>query len=436
MRILIKGGTVIDPGRVNGPADVLIEEGKIVAIGPAVVAAAGREKNGLTVLDATGKVVLPGLVDLHVHLREPGFEYKETVASGSEAAVAGGFTSIACMPNTNPPLDNPDTVRLVLERARKAGHCEVGPVAAITVARQGRQPTDFAALLRAGAVAFSDDGNGVDDELVMRAAMQRGAQLGAVLIQHCEFESLSKGGVMNLGDVSSRLGFPGLDPRSEEAMVERDIALCRETGCRYHVAHVSTAHAVELVRQAKDEGLPVTAEVTPHHLLLTDEACAGGDPNTKMHPPLRTTVDVQACRRGLLDGTIDCIASDHAPHPVEEKAVGFLKAPPGIVGLETAVGLAALAMVESRLADWPQALAWFTCGPADVLNLARPGMEPGHAANLTLIDPQFRWTVDPQCFLSKGRNTPFAKWDIIGRPMGTVVGASVSLIPQAVERLL
>jgi dihydroorotase len=425
--LIIRGARVIDPfsGR-DEIVDVAIVDGMIVED------TTRRARR----IDATGWILCPGLMDIHVHLREPGQTHKETIATGTAAAAAGGFTFVATMPNTEPPLDHPDTVRFVLDRARSVGHCEVAPVAAITVGRQGRELTDFAALLRAGAVAFSDDGNGVEDESIMRAAMQRGPEFGAVLIQHCEFKSLSKGGVMNLGDVSSRLGFPGLDPRSEEAMIERDIALCRETGCRYHVAHVSTARSVQLVRQAKEDGLPVSAEVSPHHLLLTDEACAGGDPNTKMHPPLRTALDVEACRRGLLDGTIDCIASDHAPHTAEEKAVGFLNAPPGIVGLETAVGLAARAMIESALADWPQLLAWFTSGPAAVLNLARPEIEPGHPADLTMIDPQARWTVDPRRFLSRGRNTPFAEWKIIGRPVGTIRGPSLALIPEAADRLL
>ncbi|MDO8632603.1 MAG: amidohydrolase family protein, partial [Phycisphaerales bacterium] len=252
------------------------------------------------------------------------------------------------------------------------------------------------------------------------AAFIRAQEFGALLIQHCEFHAISAGGVMHLGDVSRRLGLSGLDPRSEEAMIERDIALCRETGARYHVAHISTAKAVELVRRAKSEGLPVTTEVCTHHLMLTDEACAQADPNTKMHPPLRPQADVAACRHGLLDGTIDCIVTDHAPHTAEEKSAGFLKAPAGIVGLETAVGIAAKAMIESDLADWPQLIGWLTAGPARVLRREGHTLEIGHAADLTLIDPNRRWTVDPDRFLSKSRNTPFGGWELTGRAVGTV----------------
>jgi dihydroorotase len=258
-------------------------------------------------------------MDLHVHLREPGQGHKETIETGTRSATAGGFTYVVCMPNTNPPLDEPERIRWVILRAREVGNCEVAPVACITRGRAGKELTDFAALKAAGAVAFSDDGDGVEDDNVMARAFEQAAACDALLIQHCEFRALSAGGVMHLGDVSRRLGLPGLDPKSEEAMIERDISLCRKTPARYHVAHISTARAVELVRRAKAEGLPVTTEVCTHHLMLTDDACATADPNTKMHPPLRPQSDVDACRQGLLDGTIDCIVTDHAPHTAEEK---------------------------------------------------------------------------------------------------------------------
>lgn len=416
--LLIRNGRLIDPftGR-DEIADVAIVGGLVTEV----------PRQNAHVIDATGWIVCPGLMDIHVHLREPGQTHKETIETGTAAAAAGGFTFVACMPNTRPPIDNPDTLRLVLERARTANHCDVGPVAAITKDRGGAEITDFRALQSAGAVAFSDDGDGVDDDAVMQAAFILGSEIGAVLIQHCEFRSLSAGGVMHLGDVSRRLGLPGLDPRSEEAMIQRDLDLCRRTGARYHVAHVSTARAVELVRMAKAEGLPVTTEVCTHHLALTDEACADADPNMKMHPPLRPQTDVEACRKGLVDGTIDCIVTDHAPHTIKEKAAGFTKAPPGIVGLETAVGVAAQAMIDTKLADWPQLIRWFTAGPAAVLH--RPGtpVSVGSQAVLTLLDPNAEWTVDPEKFLSKGRNTPYAGWALQGRAVGTVRGNHLTL---------
>lgn len=380
---------------------------------------------GAVEIDGTGLLVCPGLWDIHVHLREPGQTHKETIATGTAAALAGGFTFVACMPNTIPAIDTPECVRWVLQRAAGTGSCQVGAVAAITHARAGKVLTDFAALRDAGAVAFSDDGVGVERDDVMLAAFENAARLGVLLIQHCEYRGLSAGGVMHKGTVSQRLGVPGLDPRSEEAMIERDLDLCRRTGGRYHVAHISTARAVELVRAAKREGLPVTSEVTPHHLILTDDACAGGDPNTKMHPPLRTRADVDACRLGLLDGTIDCIATDHAPHTADEKGLGFLKAPPGLIGLETALGVSAMAMIGSGLASWPDLLRWFTSGPATVLNRKRPEVDTGQPIELAVIDPDLEWTVDPHQFKTAARNTPFGGWKLRGRALAVLRGVEV-----------
>lgn len=402
-------------GRELSLSEVSIRDGRLEAL----------STRDAEVLNADGLLLVPGLMDIHVHLREPGQLHKETIATGTAAAAAGGFTFVACMPNTTPALDSAESVRFVVERAHEADRCDVGVVAAITRGREGKELTDFSALLEAGAVAFSDDGVGVERDEVMRAAFERAAELDTLLIQHCEYAALSAGGVMHLGEVSQRLGLPGLDPRSEEAMIERDIDLCRQTGGRYHVAHISTTKAVELVRRAKAEGLPVTSEATPHHLLLTDEFCAAGDPNTKMHPPLRTAGDVEACRRGLLDGTIDCIATDHAPHAADEKARGFLKAPPGLIGLETAIGLAARAMVESKLAGWAELVRWFSGGPAGVLKLRRPGFETGHQANFTLLDPKGSWTVNPADFQSRSRNTPFSGWTLKGRAAAVVRGTQV-----------
>jgi len=411
--LLMRGGRIIDPASGRDEiADLAIVNGVIGDSAPA----------GAHLIDANEWIICPGLMDIHVHLREPGQTHKETIETGTAAAAAGGFTFVACMPNTKPPIDQPDVVRNVLERAKETGHCTVGPVAAITRNRAGKAATDFGALLEAGAVAFSDDGDGVEDDAVMRDAFRQAATTGALLMQHCDAGALGERGVMHLGAVSKRIGLPGLDPRFEEAMIERDIALCRETSGRYHVTHISTAQGVEMVRKAKTEGLPVTTEVAIQHLVLTDEACADGDSNTKMHPPLRTVADVDACLQGLLDGTIDCIVTDHAPHTAEEKAVGFVNAPPGIVGLETVVGLAAKAMIDSGLADWPQLIAWFTTGPASVLRCNPPRIERGKPANLALLAPKRQWTVTPDQFLSKSRNTPFGGWDLVGQPMGTVRG--------------
>lgn len=411
--LLIRHGRVIDPfsGRVE-VADIAVVDGLIAEKAP----------SHAHVIDASGLIVCPGLMDIHVHLREPGQTHKETIETGTAAAVAGGFTFVACMPNTNPPLDEPEHVRFVLDQARSVGHCEVGPIAAITRGRAGRELADFAALRQAGAVAFSDDGDGVENDGVMRAAFERAHDLNVVLIQHCEYKAISSGGVMHLGDVSRRLDFPGLDPKSEEAMIDRDIKLSKDTGGRYHVAHISTAVAVELVRRGKADGASVSAEVCPHHLILTDEACSKGDPNTKMHPPLRSARDVHACRQGLLDGTIDCIATDHAPHTSDEKGVGFAKAPPGIVGLETAVGLVAHAMIETGIAEWPDLVSWLSASPGAVLGRGDRPIKVGATADLTIIHPGMRWVVDPDKFRSKGRSTPFSGWELTGCAVGTLLG--------------
>lgn len=409
----IRGARVIDDyAGTDGVRDVHVCGGVVVDEASADV----------RVIEADGMILSPGLMDIHVHLRDPGQHHKECIETGTRAAAAGGFTFVACMPNTRPPIDSSESVRYVLDEAAKSASCAVGPIGTITKGRQGEELSDFAALKDAGAVALSDDGDGVESDDVMRAAFQRARELDLVLIQHCEYKHLSAGGVMHKGEVSEALGMPGLDPLSEEAMIERDIALCRETGGRYHVAHVSTARAVQLIREAKAEGLPVTSEVCTHHLLLTDEACRDRDPNTKMHPPLRPMSDVEACRAGLLDGTIDCVVTDHAPHAAEEKAKGFLEAPPGIIGVETAVALAARAMVETGKADWADIIRWFSSAPASVLKLKPKPIVPGAAADLTLINPRRSWTLSQETLFSRSRNTPFAGWDLTGKPVATVLG--------------
>ncbi len=416
--LVIHGGRIVDPytGR-DEIATLALLEGSIV----------DRIAGAAAMIDATDCIVCPGLMDIHVHLREPGFEHKETIETGTRAAAAGGFTYVACMPNTKPAIDTPDVVRLVQEKARLVNLCDVGVVAATTKERKGKEVTDFAALRKAGAIAFSDDGDGVEDEAVMRKAFAYAQETDSILIQHCEYQSISAGGVMHKGEVSRKLDLPGLDPDSEEAMIRRDLELCRETGVHYHVAHISTAEAVRLVKEAKSAGLKVTAEVCTHHLLLTDQTCASQGPNAKMHPPLRTEADVYACRQGLVDGTIDCIVTDHAPHAKEEKDTGMIKAPAGIVGLETAVGLVAKAMIETELADWSDLVRWFTKGAQVSLGLSPSPIETGGVANLTIIDPNKTWTVDPERFHSKSRNTPFAGWALTGDAVATIRGTRLTI---------
>lgn len=410
------GGRVIDPAAgIDRIDDLLVTAGRIESVG-------GPANPRARAIDVAGLIICPGLIDMHVHLREPGAEHKETIASGTRAAAAGGFSAVACMPNTQPAIDNLDTLGLVRRRARTAAAARVYPTATVTVGRRGAQLVDLAALKNAGAVAFTDDGDGVENDDLMRAAMQTAAEIDALLIQHCEYKSISAGGVMHQGGVCDRLGLPGLDPRSEEDMIARDIALVRETGARYHVAHISTARAVQLVRDAKSEGLPVSAEVCPHHLLLTDEACSEQDPNTKMHPPLRTQEDVAACRTGLADGTIDCIVTDHAPHTAAEKSVGFLQAPPGIVGLETALPLAAQALLATKHLDWPRLIRRMSTAPAALLRIPGGSLARGVPADITLIDPEHVWRIDPARFQSKGRNTPFGGREVVGCCVATFVG--------------
>ena len=416
---VIRGGRIIDPASaVDRVDDLIVVDGNF--------APAGVAPKGLPVIDAEGLIVCPGLIDMHVHLREPGAEHKETIETGSRAAAAGGFTAVACMPNTTPPMDNPETLKLVLDRAARAGHCRVYPIAAITRGRGGTDLIDMNALRDGGAVAFSDDGDGVEDDAVMRRALQRARRIDALVIQHCEFKSISAGGVMHKGVVSQRLGLPGIDPAAEEEMIRRDIALVRETGARYHVAHISTRGAIELVRRAKAENLPVTAEVCTHHLALTDQACLERDPNTKMHPPLRSADDVSACLAGLVDGTIDCIVTDHAPHSAEEKGSGFVTAPFGIVGLETSLPLAAKTLVGGGRMDWPRLIHQMSTAPAALLGVPGGSLSAGQPADITLIDPVARFRIEPARFRSKSRNTPFGGNQALGRVVATILGGAMT----------
>lgn len=420
MGLVIRGGWVLDASGHPRRRDVLIDGGRIAALGPRLPDA------GHDVVDASGLLVLPGLVDLHVHLREPGFEAKETIATGTQAAARGGFTTVACMPNTRPPLDRPELVRWVRAKAEREGAARVLPFACITREQAGRELADFRALRDAGALAVTDDGRGVQNAAVMRAAMREAAQLGLVVAAHCEDEALAGAGAVHAGAFARRFGLPGIPGSAEAVQVARDIALAMETGCRCHVLHLSAKESVALVRQAKALGVPVTAEVTPHHLLLCDADIPAPDANWKMNPPLRSREDREALIEGLLDGTIDFIATDHAPHTAEEKARHIAAAPFGIVGLETAFPLLYTHLVEPGVCTLKQLVDWLTVKPAQAFGLPYGRLAVGAAADLTLIDVETRRTVDPSAFASRGRNTPFAGWRLAGWPVLTMLEGRVT----------
>jgi len=414
--ILIRNGRVIDPSQqIDEVADLAIADGRITAFGR------GAPRSADEVIDAAGLIVAPGLIDMHVHLREPGFEEKETIETGTAAAAAGGFTAVACMPNTDPPLDSDAHVEFVLRQAARTASTRVYPIGALTRGRAGQELAEIGLMVRAGAVAFSDDGHGVQDAGVCLRAMQYLSMFGKLFIQHCEDRSLSGRGCMHADVTATRLGLPGLPAVAEEVMAQRDITLARLTGVRYHVAHVSTAGTVELVRRAKADGLPVSTEVCPHHLLLTDEACGGYDPNFKMNPPLRSAADVQACVAGVREATIDCLVSDHAPHSRQEKELGFQDAPFGIVGLETALPLFIKALIEPKAIDWPRLIHALSTRPAELLSVPGGTLKVGSPADVTLIDPAAEWTIDAERFRSKSRNTPFDGWKVRGRATMTLV---------------
>ena len=420
MNILIKNGQVIDPAnKVDGKLDILLSDGRIARLGkPGSIQADGAQ-----VVEASGKLVVPGLIDMHVHLREPGFEYKETIKTGLAAAKAGGFTSVCSMPNTNPVNDNRSVTEFILSEANEA-LARVFPIGAITKGSKGEELAEMAELHAAGCVAVSDDGKPVMSAAIMRRAMEYSKIFDIPVISHCEEFTLSDKGVMNEGFVSTELGLRGIPAAAEEVMVSRDIALAGLTGCRVHIAHVSTAGSVRMVREAKARGVKVTAETCPHYFTLTDEAVRGYNTMAKMNPPLRTAEDVAAIKQGLKDGTLDVIATDHAPHAMDEKSVEFDHAPFGIVGLETAVGLV-FKLVHEGVLSITEAIGKLSFNPALILKINKGTLSVGADADITIIDPDVEWTVDSSRFKSKSRNTPFERWKLKGKAVRTIVGGEL-----------
>jgi dihydroorotase len=415
MDLLVKNGRVLDPGRkIDTLTDILIRDGKIRAVGPAL-------RTDGPVLDAAGLVVTPGFFDIHVHLREPGTEEAETIGTGGAAAVAGGFVAVAAMPNTKPPNDDPATTAFIIAEARRSSPALVFPIGAISKDQKGETLAEIGEMVEAGIVGISDDGKPVMDGRLFRRALEYAQLFDLPVIQHCEDLNLSKGGVMHEGATSALLGLKGIPSAAEDTMVSRDLILAQSTGGKYHVAHLSTRRAVEMVRQAKAMGAKVTAEVTPHHFTLTDAAVSEYDTNAKMNPPLRSQDDVAALREGLADGTIDAIASDHAPHHVNLKMLEFDRAPFGITGLETAVGLA---FTELKL-PLPRLVELFSLNPQKIMRVKAWGIYEGSDAHLTLLDPARVWRFDVNQSRSKSRNSPFHGWNFTGKAVATVVGGRI-----------
>ena len=424
--LTIRQGRVIDPkNNFDAVTNVVLKDGKVAHVGDA------SDPTDQTI-DAQGKIVCPGLIDIHVHFREPGQEHKETIATGAAAAVAGGFTSVCCMPNTDPTLDDDARIEFVYTKAKKAGLCNVYPVGAVTKGRLGDELAEIGLMAQAGAVGFTDDGVAVKTAAIMDKALRYIAMTGKTLFQHAEHPGLG-GGAMNAGPLATKLGLPGWPGVAEELIIQRDVLLCKHQGYqpRYHVQHLSTAAGADLIRQARQHTTNITAEVSPHHLLLTDEGCATYDTNFKMNPPLRTAEDAALLKAAVADGTITVLATDHAPHTAEEKELEFAAAPYGILGLEPALGLYIKALVADGTIDWPRLIAMMTINGAELCDLHTPEfglkgqLTVGADADVTIIDPELDWTVDVNAFQSKARNCPFDGWQLKGRATHTIVGGDV-----------
>ncbi len=421
MGLLIKNAVIVNPDKIAAkPQDILCVDGKINKI------AAGIAAENHDVVDAKGKKILPGFIDMHVHLRQPGREDKETIETGSRAAAKGGFTSIFCMPNTQPVIDNAMVVEFIIREAKRAGLCNVYPVGAISKGQHDQELTDMAELKEAGCLAISDDGKSVLNSRLFRLAMEYAKMLDLLVIEHCQDPLLSAGGVMNEGEVSTRLGLKGDPAIAETVIVARDIEIARYLDARVHLAHMSLERSVELIRWAKVQGIKVTAEACPHHFALTDEACASFETGTKVNPPLRSKEDIEAIKAGIADGTIDCIVTDHAPHTKEDKELGFDDAPFGLIGLETALGLVIKELVKPGIIDLPKMVDRMSTSPARVTGLKNKGtIKEGFDADLVIIDEHKEWTVTTAGFVSKSKNSPFVGWKLVGEAQLTVCGGNV-----------
>ncbi len=424
--LLLRRGRILDASQgIDREGDVLVSEGRIARIstGGSIDVPQGTRQ-----IDCGGKIIAPGLIDPHVHLREPGGESKETIKTGTASALAGGFTTVCCMPNTNPTIDSTTTVRFIQQAAREAASARVFVVAAATVGRKGEQLAPMAAMSAAGAVGFSDDGDGVANPAMMRRVLEVCASLGKPFMQHCQDAQLAEHGVMNEGAVATRLGLLPWPREAEEIMLERDVRLNRGPRARYHAQHLSSGGSAEIIRRARAEGLPVSGEVSPHHLLLTDDACEGYNTLAKMNPPLRTRRDIDELKKAVADGTIDVLATDHAPHTAAEKARDFASAPFGIIGLDCALALYVKALVDDGVIGWPRLIELLTRTPADLCGLGHHGLgslREGSAGDVTVIDPNLEWTIDVSTFASKSRNCPFHGWKVRGRATATIVGGRI-----------
>ncbi len=427
MNILIKNGHIVDPSQnIDGIGDILIEDGKITSIDMQNTGAAKKKHTrtkthgpDIKTIHGEGKRVLPGLIDMHVHLREPGFEYKETIKTGTMAAIRGGFTTVCCMPNTFPVNDNASVTEFIQRKAAQEGYCSVLPIGAITKGQKGEELAEIGTMKNEGCIAFSDDGWPVMNSLIMRRALEYTKAFNVPVISHCEDLTLSEGGVMNEGQISMTLGLRGVPVEAEQIMIFRDILLSELTGGRLHIAHVSAEGSVNLIRDAKQRGVKVSAETCPHYFSITESAVQSYDTNAKVNPPLRTQRDIEAIKEGLRDGTIDVIATDHAPHHKDEKLKEFDMAPSGISGLETAFGLS-MSLVREGVLTLNQLIEKMTLNPAKILQLNRGTLKVGSEADIVIVDEQKEYIVDSTKFISKGKNTPFDGWVLRGTPVITI----------------